>query len=55
MKAPGRLKESKNGYGSNDSIFYREPFYTDKLFAKGQKLKQKGFPIKNKYIFRGVY
>ena len=40
--------------GYNDSLFYKEPLYNDKLSAEGQQLKQKGFLIKNKEIFRGL-
>ena len=40
--------------GYNDSLFYKEPLYNDKLSAEGQQLKQKGFLIKNQEIFRGL-
>ena len=40
--------------GYKDSIFYRETFYSVNLSAEGHNYLEKGFPIKNKDIFREI-
>ncbi len=46
------LNPIENEWDSS-SYFYRGTLIIDKLFAKRQRLKQKGFPYKNKRFSRG--